>query len=184
MTERLDHTPEKQTGHLDTSAESAKNAERLREKAEKTPEADKKTVEHLSHKAKEQAISGKETPVGEQHEHSSAPLMTRAIKQETYQKTLRRIQSQLSASQRVFSNVIHQPVIEKISIIGSQTVSRPSGILGGAVCAFLGSLSLLILSKRVGFTYNYLVFFVLFLGGFLFGLTIELLAKVLRLPRR
>lgn len=184
MSEHLHQSPEHTTESIDTSAEQSRNAERLREHAEQTPDINKKSVEHLQHDAKEQAVSGKEINVGEHHEDSNGPTFSKGLKQQSYQKSLQRIRHHLSASQRVLSRVIHQPTVEKVSSVGGQTVARSSGILGGAVFAFVGSVGLVIVARHVGFTYNYLVFFVLFIGGFVVGLMVELLIRVLRLSKR
>jgi len=185
MSERLHTSPENKAEHIDTSAESANNAERLREDAEKAPDIDSKTVEHLGHKAKEKAVSAKETSPGEKAENSAAPqTITRGLKLDAYKKTLRHVRGQLSASQRVLSRIVHQPTVEKISNVSAQTAGRPSGILGGAIFAFIGSVALLIISRRLGFTYNYMVFFILFIGGFFVGLIVELILRGLRASKR
>ena len=180
MSEHLSHSPERRSETIDTSAESAANAERLREEAKKTPEVDKKTIEHLQHTAKEKAVSSKEIGVSEEPSGHASQTITRGLKLDAYRKTLQRVRGQLSGSQRLLSRVIHQPALEKISNAGAQTAARPSGILGGAIFAFLGSVTLLVMSKRLGFTYNYLVFFGLFIGGFVVGLIVELLLRTVR----
>ena len=183
MSEKLNESPEISAEVIDTSAETAKNAERLQDAAEKSQEVDKTTVEKLRHDIKEKAISGKEVTVGEKHESGGSAGVTKQLKSQSYRKTLQHIRSQLNKPQRAFSKVIHQPVIERMSAVGAQTAARPSGILGGATFAFLGSLALLIVSKRLGFSYNYLAFFGLFVGGFGVGLILELLFRIVR-PRR
>ncbi len=184
MSEKLSQSPETSSEIIDTSVETAKNAERLQDAAEKSQEVDKSTVEQLRHDIKEKAISGKEVTVGEKHESGgSSSGVTKQLKSQSYQKTLQHIRTQLSKPQRAFSKVIHQPAVEKMSAIGAQTAARPSGILGGATFALLGSLALLIVSKRLGFSYNYLAFFGLFLGGFAVGLILELLFRLVR-PNR
>jgi hypothetical protein len=60
-----------------------------------------------------------------------------------------------------------------------QTLARPSGLLGGGICALLGSLIYLYLAKHIGFNYNYLLFVLFFGGGFIIGLVIELGAYAL-----
>ena len=55
-----------------------------------------------------------------------------------------------------------------------KTVTRPSGLLGGGLVAFLGSGSYLYLAKHIGFQYNYFVSTVLFVIGFAIGLGLEL----------
>ena len=65
--------------------------------------------------------------------------------------------------------------MESISNVGAQTIARPSGLLGGSIAAFAGSLTLYFLAKQYGFRYNYLMMFMLFVGGFAIGGIVELL---------
>lgn len=97
------------------------------------------------------------------------------LKQVTLQRELTHIRRHLSAPQRRLSKIIHQPVVRKVSEVSSKTVSRPSGLLGGGIMAFVGSSSYLYLAKNQGFRYNYAVFLALFFGGFLVGVALELI---------
>ena len=101
----------------------------------------------------------------------------------TLRRELQQIRRKLPAPQRALSRTIHQPVVRVISAAADKTVSRPSGLLGGGMVAFLGTSGYLYLAKQYGFTYNYLVFLVLFIGGFGLGLIIELFMN-LALSRR
>jgi hypothetical protein len=84
--------------------------------------------------------------------------------------------------ERGLSKLIHQPAVRAVSEVGAKTVSRPSGLLGGGLLAFLGSSTYLFMTKYIGFRYNYLVFLLLFVGGFVLGLVLELLVRLVR-PR-
>jgi hypothetical protein len=98
----------------------------------------------------------------------------------TLQRTLTRVRHKLSGPDKSLSKVIHQPVVDAVSRVGEQTVARPSGVLGGAICAFLGSCLFLWASKHYGFRYNYFLFFLFFVGGFAIGLVIELMVYLSR----
>jgi hypothetical protein len=65
-----------------------------------------------------------------------------------------------------------------------RTVSRPSGLLGGGLVAFLGTTGYLYLARHIGFTYNYLVFLLLLAGGFILGVSLELLVHLATGSRR
>jgi hypothetical protein len=75
----------------------------------------------------------------------------------------------------VLSKVIHQPVVRAVSEVAAKTISRPSGLLGGGIVAFLGSAGYLYFTKYIGLPYNYFIFTLLFLGGFVVGLSLELI---------
>lgn len=101
----------------------------------------------------------------------------------TLRRELMLIRRQLSLPARTLSKVIHQPVIRAVSEGASKTVSRPSGLLGGGLVALFGTSGYLYLAHHMGFSYNYGVFGLLFIGGFVFGLLLEWLVY-LSLGRR
>ncbi|NDG28962.1 hypothetical protein EB118_02535 [bacterium] len=90
----------------------------------------------------------------------------------------------LSAPSRLVSKLIHQPVVEKVSEVASASVARPSGIIGGGLCAVTGSFLLLWLTKKYGYEYNYLMFIIFLAAGFVFGVIIELVLYVTVTRRR
>jgi hypothetical protein len=102
----------------------------------------------------------------------------------TVRREIKLLQRRLPKPQRVLSRLIHQPIIRTTSEIAGQTVSRPSGLLGGSLVAFLGTTGYLYLAKHDGFTYNYLVFLILFVGGFIIGLGLELAVHLASAGRR
>lgn len=180
MGERLHESTEKVVERIDVSNESRKHLEKLKEEAEKAPEAN---AEQARHKVEDEAISGKEITVGERQ---SSPQMTidRKAKSQSYRKTLRKVQTNLSKPERTLSKLIHQPVIEKASSFGAATIARPSGFLAGSLATLLGSAFLLIAAKRYGFNYNYLVFVILFVAGYILGIAVESLLRVTRLSKK
>ena len=98
-----------------------------------------------------------------------------ALRKITLSRTLHSIQRRENVADRTLSKVVHQPAVRVVSETAGNTVSRPSGILGGGLVAFTGSLVYLYLAKHIGFEYNFGVFLILFAGGFVLGLTLELL---------
>jgi len=99
-------------------------------------------------------------------------------------REIKNLQRQHSSYQRTLSKLIHQPAVSKVSEVGSKTVSRPSGLLGGGIVALAGSLGYYLLAKHIGFTYNYAIFFMLFVVGFAVGLLLELLIYTFSKKRR
>lgn len=108
----------------------------------------------------------------------SSRLVTRELKQITLQRELLHIRRKLPRPQRALSKVVHQPVVRAASEAAGKTVSRPSGLLGGGLVALLGTSGYLYLAHHRGFRYNYLVFLILFAGGFIVGLVLELLVHL------
>jgi hypothetical protein len=121
-------------------------------------------------------------------DQAAQPVTPREVNQELRQITLRRelqeVRHHLSAPQRVLSRLIHQPAVRAVSEVAGQTVSRPSGLLGGGLLAFFGTSGYLYLAKHDRFSYNYLVFLVLLVGGFALGLILECVIYLATRSRR
>ena len=115
---------------------------------------------------------------------ASPTHINRELKQATLQRELQQIRRHLSAPQKTLSKFIHQPVVRNVSEVTGKTFSRPSGLLGGGLLAFIGSSGYLYLAKHQGFDYNYIVWFALFSGGFLVGLVLELIVWAATSSRR
>jgi hypothetical protein len=104
-----------------------------------------------------------------------ASQISRELRQASLNHELHQIRRRLPAPQRQLSRIIHQPAVRAASDAAGRSVSRPSGLLGGGVVAFIGTSGYLYLARHTGFRYNYLVFLILLAGGFGLGLIIEAL---------
>ena len=134
------------------------------------------SIERLREKAEQHAHSAEQIQVEQSEKEPDTGFdVQHLLKSKAYSQTLKGVQRKLPALPRAFSKVAHNKTVEAISNAGAQTVARPSGILGGSLCAFIGTTLLLYASRHYGFTYNYGVFLLLFVGGFLVGLVAELL---------
>ena len=165
---------------LDLGRESQKNLDRIREEAKKASEKGHEHVQHIQKKVETHAVSGKEFTVGEKEttQHgTSHNYDQKALKKDAYKKTMRHVRTRLSKPEKTFSKVVHNKTVENISEVGANTIARPSGILGGGICALLGSIFLVYMAKHYGFEYNYLLFFILFVGGFFVGMIAELFVR-------
>jgi hypothetical protein len=181
MSESMKHSGgEHKIENHNTEHVSHKNLERIKEKAEKAEEHGEDHIDKIRAEIKTHAISGKEFTVGEKE--STAPSShhytnQKELKANAYNKSMRQIRSKLSKPDKTFSKVIHNKTVESVSEVSSKTIARPSGLLGGGICALLGSAYLLYMTKHYGFEYNYFVFFLLFVGGFFVGMFGELLLR-------
>lgn len=166
----------------------ANNAER-HEKLHKTVEAGKQ-AKHEAHDSLEAIRSSidkqatKTESTKQKHEadeHTDRGpgqvIIDRNIKQKAYSKELHRVRTHLPKAQRSFSRFIHSRGVEAVSEVGGKTVARPSGLLGGGIVAFGGTLALVLVSRHYGFTYNFFVFIALLITGFFIGLIIELIVR-------
>jgi hypothetical protein len=114
----------------------------------------------------------------------ASTLITPALKTATKNRQLQQVRRQLPARDKALSKVIHQPVIRAVSEVAASTLSRPSGLLGGGIVAFIGSAAYLYFTRHVGVPYNYFVFSLLFVGGFALGLVLEFIVWTLTASRR
>jgi hypothetical protein len=133
-------------------------------------ELGKEAAKHAN-EAKKHVVEQSKT---EQRNYDDVPGLQQSMKNRAYKRELTKIQTKLPATSRRFSKVVHNPTVETISNIGAKTIARPSGLLGGSIMAFVGSLVLYVMARQYGFTYNYLMLFMLFTAGFLLGALIEL----------
>lgn len=100
--------------------------------------------------------------------------MQQSLKNTSYARTLAKTRQKLPKAARSFSKIVHNNVVDTVSNVSAQTIARPSGVLGGSISAFIGSIVVLYYSRHYGFAYNYFLLFVLFVGGFLIGASLEL----------
>lgn len=112
-------------------------------------------------------------------ENAGAPTQPLSLNSELRAITLRRelqhIRRKLSKPQQTLSKVVHQPLIRAVSEGAGKTVSRPSGLLGGGIVSFVGVATYYLLVRHMGYAYNNAIFFMLFIGGFIAGVIIEML---------
>ena len=147
-------------------------------------EAARQTVER-EQPANEQDDPLQRLQAAEKAAEPAAPTFVNAdLKKVTLQREIQAIRRKLPATQRALSRVVHQPVVRVLSEVTGQTASRPSGLLGGGLVAFIGSAVYLYMTKHVGFSYNYFVFLLLFVGGFGVGLALEFVVWALTARRR
>lgn len=173
------------------------------ETTERLPAPHEKLLEPVSKEAKAEKLANAREAVEEnvgdrvaiennlhpaQESSSSLPsgraVISKELKQISKDRELNNIRRHLPRSQKTLSKVIHQPTVQALSDVASKTVSRPSGLLGGGLLALIGTSGYYFLAKHVGFSYNYSVFLALFVGGFILGIVLELIAHVLMRPRR
>lgn len=95
------------------------------------------------------------------------------LKQISFGKEIKNIRKRLSSPDRLGSRIIHQPAVREVSKVTAKTITRPSGLLGGGITAFLGTSAYLYLTRYTGLKYNYTVFLVLLVIGFILGLFFE-----------
>ena len=184
MSERLTHTPETFELHAPEhlSLPTAEQAEPLR-KGEQDPsrallEARTRVQETTQSETRpnplERLQAAEKAP-----EAPSRTDINQDLRDVSFNRELQQIRRRLPTGLRTFSRLANNHAVNAVSEPLAATISRPSGLLGGGLLALLGTSAYLYLAKHQGFAYNYFVFLLLFAGGFVLGLLLELAAHLL-----
>ncbi|HSW37345.1 MAG TPA: hypothetical protein VLG37_03195 [Candidatus Saccharimonadales bacterium] len=184
MAETLQTAPERHEAHVPVAEKPLELTEHSGETAADVEREQADQLETIR-RSVEQANTHERTqlPADETPSEPQPQYVNRELKNITLQRALKQIRRELPLPDRLLSKVVHQKAIRAVSEASSKTITRPSGLLGGGLCAFLGSLAYLYLTKHIGLPYNYLLFSLLFVGGFVIGLVLEMLVRLLR-PKR
>jgi hypothetical protein len=78
-------------------------------------------------------------------------VVSKKERETSYKQHMKQLQTELSPSQRAFSKVIHNPIVEKTSEVVGSTLARPNAILAGAIVAFFLVLAVYLVSKFYGY---------------------------------
>ncbi len=161
--------------HETLALPTPEQAEKLR-KGEKDPKEMLETARHEIAETAEDAKKPLEKMSDAAESNKPAPNLNvnQELKAITLRRELNHIRRKLPARQRALSKVIHQPAVRVVSEAAGKTVSRPSGLLGGGIAALIGTTLYMFIASQAGIAYNYTVFLLMFAGGFIIGLFVEL----------
>ncbi len=159
--------------------EGYKNAEAAVERAaeKSNVENGEKTEANARHEALKQAISveagSAEKKKGKEASGSPAKrrhgVVSKKEREASYKHHMKQLQSELSPSQRAFSKVLHNPIVEKTSEVVGSTIARPNAVLAGAVVAFVLVLAVYLISKFYGYTLSGFETIGAFIAGWILG---------------
>ncbi len=94
-------------------------------------------------------------------------------REESYNRTLKRIQQDLKSSSRLFSKIIHNKFIEKISDTVGQTIARPNAMLIGSIFAFVLTLITYTTAKKIGYKLSGAETIISFIIGWVVGMIFD-----------
>jgi len=175
-------TVEAQEAAADRKAELAKS---LESRAEQSPEARAEELEQARAEANKEALMSKERG-GAENKSGGEPTatavrkVTKKQKNAEYKKTMKAIQSEMSAPSRAFSKVIHNPVIEKTSEVVGSTIARPNAILVGSTTAFIAVAIVYIVAKQYGYVLSGFESIGAFILGWLIGIAFDYIRLLVR----
>ena len=174
--------PEHSNGNQEVSPEHIEKQIEVAEAYEKAAEksriengersADKDRVEALKQAVSVEAGSAEKKG----KEASAAPaqrrhgVVSKKEKAASYKKHMKVLQSELPPTQRAFSKVIHNPVVEKTSEAVGSTIARPNAILAGAIVAFFAVLAVYLVAKHFGYVLSGFETIAAFIAGWVIGI--------------
>ncbi len=106
------------------------------------------------------------------------PPAGKEVKETTKATNLSVARARLNKSEQSFSRFVHAPKISALSEVTGKTLIRPSAILCGGIFTLFGSFYYLFITHQTGYKYNFFVAITLFIGGFIVGLILEFLYRI------
>lgn len=179
MVEKL-KTQEQHQSSAELEKTNDSNQERIAEKLQENAEKSKSDMggneKEALHEALEQATS-KETDDQPQEEKAPEDEPVRAITKENldikFNQTLKQIRKDMTPADRVFSKVIHNPVVDKTSEVIGRTIARPNLILAGGIGTLTLGLAIYLLAKQYGYVLSGFESIGSFIVGWAIGIIVE-----------
>lgn len=175
-------TVEAQDAAGERKAELTRN---LESQVEQSPEARAEELEHARAEANKEALmnkehGGAENKSGGEPTATAVRKVTKKQKDTEYKKTMKAIQSEMSAPSRTFSKVIHNPVVEKTSEVVGSTIARPNAILAGSTTAFIAVAIVYLIAKQYGYVLSGFESIAAFVLGWLVGIAFDYIRLLIR----
>ena len=173
MSERLSQPtgPEQHRQQNELEQAAKERLEQLQNKTENAEQDPDKRAEAAREKIELHA----EEPAPAAEKEQSAPSRPAALLDPilNYKHTLKSLQNRLKPAQKRFSQVIHQPTVEKVSDALGKTVMRPSVSLGAVVTAVLVESFFYFTARHYGYVMSGSEVILALLAGGLIGLFLE-----------
>lgn len=165
--------PEQHRHQAELEQAARERMEQLREQ----PEHGEQDPQKRAEAAREQIQKHAEQPAPAEHEQPAParhPLLNPLL---NYRHTLRSLQRHFSPAQRRFSQVIHQPTVEKVSDALGKTVARPSVSLGATATAVIVESFFYFTARHYGYVLSGSEILLALLVGGVVGLILEGILK-------
>lgn len=101
------------------------------------------------------------------------------LKNGAYKSYMKIIRSELNSPEEIFSYISQNPFINYISSI-IEKLSNPTYMICASTLTLLLSATYIYFAKQLGYRYNYLIFILFFVIGYLLGLLGKLILKFIR----
>lgn len=167
---------------VEVSESAREQAELLRAKherlGERLPEDGEKSAERARVEALEAAVSveaggAEKKRGGEPSPATRRGPISKKEREASYNRTMKKVQSELSGPSRTFSKVIHNKAVEQVSETLGATIARPNAVAAGAIAAFLATLALYYIAKNIGYQLSGFETIGAFAAGWLVGILFD-----------
>ncbi len=183
MSEQLRHNNEKshESDHLVDATHERRihekhksDASKARHEHQENLETIRRSIEANAEKSESIKIDTSETNSTESNPH----FVSSSMRNYTLNQSLKSIRRNLSPTEKQFSHIIHNQVVDQVSEVTAKTIARPSGLLVGGIAAFCSSVAVMVICRYFGYEYNYFIGIAAFIAGFALGLVLEAIYKL------
>ncbi|HMM61966.1 MAG TPA: hypothetical protein PKC86_00210 [Candidatus Saccharibacteria bacterium] len=177
--EQLDNNQEAKIESIEASSEQL---EKAKDDIEKQAELSERDADAAAERAKTEALESAAKIETDNNKAEKQPKSTsrrgpisKKQKNDSFKRTMKQVQSELPLAKRVFSKVIHNKTVEKVSDVVGSTVARPNAVLSGAVSAFILTLVVYIVAKTIGYRLSGFETIAAFIVGWTIGILYDYL---------
>ena len=167
---------------------AAEQLEKLKNHLESDAELSPRDIEAKTEKARQEVLKNVLSPEAKSKRAEKTSTNTpsrysgsigKKQREESYKKTIKRVQGELPTGSRTFSKIIHNKSVEKISDITGNTIARPNAILSGSITAFILTLLAYTVAKTIGYKLSGFETIAAFILGWLIGIIYDYLKVVI-----
>lgn len=163
------------------STEALEKLRSIPEKSVEKPGHDReKNIERARQSLEQERLATREKPSEKRESEGVHRVFTKKQQRMAYKSEMKKIQSQLPPATRVFSKIVHNPVVETVSDVAAETVFRPSFLITGALGGLIVGGGLYIVAKMQGFILPNSQFIIGFLIGGVLGVVVEVAIRIFR----
>lgn len=180
----LEQLHDNKENNIEARQSAAEQLEKLRDAPELSVESLRDDIEAKTEKARLEALEiakgteksiDKETRIEKNATSSRRGPIAKKQLDESYKRTIKEVQSELSTGSALFSKIIHNKFVEATSDAIGNTIARPNAILSGAVAAFALTLIIYTIAKTIGYALSGFETIAAFIIGWVFGIIYDYL---------
>lgn len=165
---------------------AAERAKAIEKHGEHSPESQAEVIEATRAEVKgffEKEVGKESKAGGEPSAVRAVRRVTKQAKDAAYEQTMRLVRTELTGPSRLFSKVIHAPIVERSSEVIGGTLARPNAIMAGSSTALVLVISVYLIARTFGYQLSGFETIGAFLLGWAIGLVYDYV-RVMAFGRR